>query len=244
MKRVRVVAVACVVGLSLAHSAFAGVTFYVNDTAGFNAAAVALTLAGTENFESSTQAPNQFQNLNDPLAPGVANPPFPTGTGTAAGVRVQSNTLAGSPSTTSPRGTIGLTTASVGFLGTPNDQISNQDPNDSFDMLFTPSNGQFVRAVGLHPLFFDNNATTATSNPGTLEIRVYNTSNVLLGTQTMTNVDYSGTAFLGVVATGTDVIGRINIWDLSTTVFFSGADDVSVYTAVTAPAELVSFSAE
>jgi len=238
VKAVAVVSVAC-----FAHAATAGVNFFVNNSVGFNAAVVSFSLVGTETFEESTLAPNMILTFNDPLSPGVANGSFPAGTGTAAGVKVQSNTLGSNPTALSPRGTNGLTTASVGFVGTPTDQISVQDVGDSFDMIFMPSNGQPVRAVRMLPLYFDNAASSSTSNPGTVVIKVYSPTQVLLGTQTMNSVDYSGSSVLGVVATGTDVIGRINVNDTNNLSFFAGADDIGVYTSLT-PVELMSFSAE
>lgn len=49
-------------------------------------------------------------------------------------------------------------------------QISNNTQADSVDLTFAPANGQFVRAIGMAPLYFDSSATTATSHSGSLEI--------------------------------------------------------------------------
>jgi len=229
--------------LCLAQSSSAAIVFYVNDAAGFGTATASFNLAGTESFEGSSLASGSITTLDDPLVPNVANGPFPSGTLPSAGVSVRSNTLGGNPTSLSPRGASGLATASVGYLGSPSDQVSNNTEADSFDLTFAPSNGQFVRAVGIAPLYFDSSATTSTSHSGSLQIRVYAADQTtLLGTQTITGVDFSGSSFIGVVSSGGDVIGRINIWDLSASSHWQGADDVTVRTTVLLPVELVEFS--
>lgn len=245
MYSVRPLFAAFVALLCFAQSSPAAVVFYVNDQAGFNAATASFNLAGTENFEGSNLAPGTGLPLDDPLVPNTANGPFPSGTQASAGVSVRSNTLGGNPTSLSPHGAFGLSTASAGYAGTPSDQVSNNYQADSFDLTFAPSNGQYVRAVGMVPLYFDSSATTATSHSGGLEIRVYAANQTtLLGTQTINNVNYSGSSFIGVVSSGGDVIGRINIWDLDAVNHWQGADDVSVRTTVPLPVELVEFGIE
>jgi hypothetical protein len=129
----------------------AGIVFFINDQAGFNLQAGSFLFRGSEDFEFSTLLPNEIALVNDPLAPGVANGPFTSGTNPATGLTVQSNTLGGSASTLSPRGANGLVTASAGFLSTPNDQISNNQPGDRFDMIFAP-HGSRRQSRRLYPL--------------------------------------------------------------------------------------------
>jgi len=170
--------------------------------------------------------PNDIALVNDPLAPGVANGPFPSGTNPATGLTVQSNTLGGSAATPSPRGAGGLVTASAGYLSTPNDQISNNQPGDSFDMIFALPMGAGVRAVSFIPLFFPDTGFTT----GTITIQVYGPLNVLLSSTTITGVDYvTASSFVGIVATGADTIARINLWDGSTISNYQGADNIEVY---------------
>lgn len=245
MYRVKPLSVAFVALLCFAQASPAAVVFYVNDQAGFNAATASFNLAGTEDFEGSNLAPDMGTPLDDPLVPNTANGPFPSGTQASAGVSVRSNTLGGNPTSLSPHGAFGLSTASAGYAGTPSDQVSNNYEADSFDLTFAPSNGQYVRAVGMAPLYFGTGATTSTSHSGSLQIRVYAADQTtLLGTQTINNVNYSGSSFLGVVSSGGDVIGRINIWDLDAVNHWQGADDVSVRTTVPLPVELVEFEIE
>ncbi|MCB1041629.1 MAG: hypothetical protein KDC35_01735 [Acidobacteria bacterium] len=219
-------------------TSFGGVSFFVNDIPGFDTARGSTVLAGTEDFESSTLGPNMIATLPDPLAPGVANTPFPTGTNPATGMTVQTNSLGGAPASPMPGGF--LATASVGLLGTPTDQVSTSTPLDaSFDMIFALPQ---TRAVRFIPLVFDD---ASSGNPGTATIRVYDSSNVLLGT--LTDVAVAGfmnpTTVIGVVATGGDDIGRINIFATTAIDNYSGADDIFVYTG-NVPVELLSFEIE
>ncbi len=220
--------------LSSAGLSNAGIIFFINDQPGFNLQAGSLLLRGIEDFESSTLGPNQITILPDPLAPGVANNPFPTGTNPATGLTVQSNTLGGSASAPSPRGSNGLATASAGFLSTPSDQISNNSPQDSFDMLFALPSGAGVRAVSFIPLFFPDSGFAT----GTITIQAYGPLNTLLSSTTITGVDYvNAGSFVGIIATGADTIVRINLWDGSTGSNYQGADDIAVYSDIEAVPE-------
>lgn len=84
-RQVGAAVVFCLASLLVASSSWAGVTFYVNDSSGFASAVSAQSLvsAGTEDFEESTLAANSVGTLDDPLAPGVANSVFLSGTLTA-----------------------------------------------------------------------------------------------------------------------------------------------------------------
>jgi hypothetical protein len=208
---------------------------FINDAAGFNAAIAGYGLLGTENFESSTLGAGMITSFNDPLAPGVANSPFPSGTNPATGLTVQSNTLGGSPTTVSPRGFGGLATASAGYAGTPTDQISSNFPGDSFDMRFGLTS---TTAVSFTPLVF-----TTTSDPaaaGTANLRVYDKMNALIAS--MDNIPVAvytnPTTVIGIVAMTGEDIGRINLFTTSygtsttTSDFVAGADDVSVFAAI------------
>jgi hypothetical protein len=217
--------------IALTSPAHAGILFFVNDSAGFSTASSGFVFLGTEDWEQSTLAPNSLTSISDPLAPGVANGPFPTGSQLAAGVTAQANTLGSAGITTSPRGANAISVASAGFAGTPTDQISSNIPNDSLDLLINPS-GSYSGAVSLNPLYFDLAATTSTSNPGSVVITVYDKSNVLLGTQIMNSVDYSAGAFLGMVSTAGSDIGRINLWaSTNPTNSVAGADNINVFGA-------------
>lgn len=205
------------------------ITFFMNNQAGFTTATASLVSVGVEDFESSTLAPNSGQAVDDPIAPGVANGAFTTGTKTAVGVTVQSNTLGDNPTTVSPRGFAGLSTASAGFLSTPDDQVSANNMADSFDVIVDPPGSDPVTAVNLTPLYFDNAGVVSTD---TLTIRVYNASNTLLDTATISGGNYMTEAsFVGIVASGGDQIYRININDGSAAAIdYIGADDIQVFT--------------
>ncbi len=222
-----------VLALTCTSSARAGIIFFINDQAGFNAATVALTFEGTEDFESSILPPNSFTQFNDPLLPGLLNsgvPVFLTGTNPATGLTVQANTLGGFPVVPSPGGSNALTTASFPFGGTPTDQVSTSQEAHSLDLLFSLASD--IEAVGLVPLYFDSSFNPA--DLGTIEIEVFDSLNTSLGTDSIEFVDFTlPNSFLGIVANGGDDIGRINLHDGSVVQHFVGADDISVFSAAT-----------
>lgn len=217
------------------------ITFFVDNQVGFNAAVSGVgSLAGTEDFESSNLAANSITNFGDPLSPGVANGPFLTGTNPATGLTVQANTLGNSPTTPSPRGASAISTASAGYVSTPNDQVSVNNQADSFDMLFALPGAVPVKAVSFIPLVFDNAANVITD---TMTVRVYDASNNLLGSTTLTGGNYATEgSFLGLITDGT-AIARVNINDSSSSTLFAGADNIKVYGAATTPSVNLSVTA-
>ena len=218
----------CVVLLGCSSTSWAAIIF-VDDPTGFNTAVASagLGFAGLEDWESSNLAPSSITSVSDPLAPGVLNGPFLTGTNPATGLTAQSNTLGGMPNVPSPGS--GLATASAGYFGTPDDQVSNSGPG-SFDMIFGLAN---TTAVTFNPLVFDD---AASGNAGTATIRIFDTSNVLIGSSIdvpvagfMTPASFTS---IGVVAMFGEDIGRINVFATSVDDNFSGADNINVYTGV------------
>ncbi len=209
-------------------SASAGVIFH--NSATFPGAVSGLQSLGLEDFEASTLAPNNITTFNDPLTPGVANGPFPANWQTPnVGLTVQSNAAGGVSTNPSPQGLNGLATASVGFFGTPDDQVTANFPQHSLDLIFNSPVPEPIVAVGLVPLFVDS--VNFPVLQGNVRVDVYNTANVFLGSQTVLADYVAEIAFLGIEATGTDDIGRINLWDLDGVNHFQGADDIDVYAA-------------
>lgn len=212
---------------SLAGATSAAPTIFINDVAGFNAtvAIAALTFVGTEDWESSTLAANNITTVVGPIAPGVANGVFPTGTNVATGLTVQENSGAGMPTNTTSPGN--LATASAGFLGTPTDQVSTNAVGVSFDMIFSLSN---TTAISFTPLVFDQ---AASGNAGTANIRIFDSSNNLLLVHSVNVAGFTNPAtFVGIVSAFGEDIGRINVFATSTNDEFSGADNIDVYTGV------------
>ena len=225
-------------------TASAGLMFYTSEVDFNNAvAASSLIYLGTEDFESSVLPDNNLQRVDDSLQPGVpstslnpaapfppiVDPVFPTGTSTATNITVQSNASGGMPSTPSPRGLDGLVTASAGFAGTPDDQIGTNFVTDSLDLIFNSPVPEPVLAVALIALFFDTVAFDPTAL-GNIEIRVFDSSNVLLGMTTVFGADYvNEVGYIGIVATGGMDIGRINLWDGNALFNTQGVDDIQVF---------------
>lgn len=211
-------------------------TLFVDDAGGFNTAISGSTFAGTEDWESSTLTSNNLSTFSGPLAPGVSNGPFPSGTNVATGLTVQENSNAGMPATTTAPGN--LVTASAGLSGTPTDQVSTQTTTIpvSFDMLFGLAN---TFAVSFNPLVFDVNAT---AGAGLFNIRVFDKSNALIFSQDSINAAAftNPTTLIGVVAMPGEDIGRINLFGTGNivgggSIQFTGADNISVYTVQPVP---------
>ncbi|MEI9865959.1 MAG: hypothetical protein WDN00_15690 [Limisphaerales bacterium] len=208
-------------------NAKAGVTFYTTSGT-FNPAVGSFILRGTETWSTATAT--SASNMADPLIPGVANGPFPTGSSVAVGVRAQGNSLGNNPATLAPGP--GLFYAPAGFVGfsgnaQPTKQVSANKTNASFDLIFTNIAQNIPRAASLSPMYY---RILSPNNSVTLTVRVYNQANTLLGSTTVAGVpDCLETAYLGIVTTGSDTLGRINIW--ATTQDVSGADNIAVYGA-------------
>ena len=184
--------------------------------------------------------PQQHRGVNDPLVPGVANGPYPTRSNLPTGVTAQSNTNGNSATpgvadvvVLNPNGLDGLVATSAGFFGTPSDQLSHNFPQHSLDLLFSVPVVEPLVAVELAPLFFDS-ITFNQNATGAIFVEVYDPSNIFLGDTIVFNVDYGANTaleFIGIEATGTDDIGRINLSDGNGTFHQAGADNIGVYTA-------------
>ena len=124
---------------------------------------------------------------------------------------------------------MGLATYSDGFGSSPTDQLIANFSNHSLDMLFDLD----TQAVSFLPVFVD-----VTGNPNTrgpVEVEVYDLSNNLVGTTVVNDVSFLLTDIeVGVLATGSTTIGRINLYDGSL-VDWQGADDISVFRANSVP---------
>lgn len=216
--------------LGAAPQAQAAILFFT-DQATFTAAqsSAGNTLLGTETFEQSTAAPGSIVALNDPLQQGVANGPFLTGL--TQPITIQSNTNGGNAATRSPLGAGGLAAAAAGnSTGVTSDSIFVEDPANSLDLILTSA--PQLGGVSFNPL--NSNAFGGAGAGNTLQVQVFDLNEVLLGT---TNViaNPMGTNFFGVQVTDTNTIGRINLFNLSSSVESAGVDNVSLFQAVVTP---------
>ena len=157
---------------------------------------------GTEDFEESILDPNNVFGFDDPLESGVPNSPnglpFPVGMTGLPNLIVQSN-LEHSPGNPNPRGVDGLVAVSDGFFGVVSDVVFAGFNVDSLDLIFTGEKS----SVGFNTL-------TILVGVPSVEVRVYSTTNLLLGIMT-TPADPKGDNFIGVWSP--TPIGRINIFD-------------------------------
>lgn len=180
-------------------------TITIDDQATFDGLVAGLNFEGLEDFESANMA--GLLAVDDPLEFGVVNGPFPTGT-TVDGLTLQSNTLEGTPTTTSPRGMEGLATDD-----SPGTQyVTNALSGDSFDMLFDPG----TLAVSFNPLVLNFLGEDA---DGVFQIRVFDSSNTLIfeqdGIFASSYFDPSSYTLIGIVAMMGQDIGRINLYGTS-----------------------------
>ncbi|MEX2307679.1 MAG: hypothetical protein WD738_08815 [Pirellulales bacterium] len=186
--------------LAFSEIAQAGVLFFNSDLA-FDAAVdlADYPFLGREDFEGSTLTAPGNANINDPLTQGVPNGFYPSGL--TQPMRVQTNTLNASPTVPSPGSIMLLVPA--GSRNSVSDVVVPASSAVSFDWLMLEPR---IKAVGLNPIILHEG--------GLAELKVYNQSNQLLGSfQTL--ADAAATNFVGVLATGTDRIGRINFLGLS-----------------------------
>lgn len=215
---------AIIITCAPATATLADITFFLNDQTGFRTATNSLHFRGIEDFESSTLTTGEVAGVDDPLAPGIANGPFPMGTNPAIGLTIQSNTLAGNATTTSPFGFNGLATYADGFGSSPTDQLTTQFMSHSLDLLFEMG----TQAAEFLPLFVDG-----TGNPlltGPIEIEVYDSMNTFLDSIMVPDVSFFLTdKTVGMVATNGMDIGRVNLFDGNSAQHWQGVDDISVF---------------
>lgn len=186
--------------IAFVDSAQAAAIFFNNSTA----FGLAMSLAdhpflGLEDFEGSTLTAPWNQNINDPLTQGVPNGAYPSGL--TQPMRVQTNTLGASATVPSPGSIMLLVPA--GSRNSVSDVVVPASSAVSFDWIF---HDPHIKGVGLNPIILHDG--------GTAQVKVFNHNNQLLGSF-VTPADAAGTQFLGIQATGTDRISRINFLGLS-----------------------------
>jgi hypothetical protein len=186
--------------LAFSAAAQAGVIFYTNAAVyGLAMDAAGNPFFGFENFEGSTLSAPSNQNLNDPLTQGVPNGAYPAGL--TQPMSVQTNTLGASPTNPAPGSILLLVPA--GSRNSDSDVVVPASSAVSFDWILHDPR---IKGVGLNPIILHDG--------GLANLKVYNQNNQLLGSLN-TPADATGSNFVGIQATGTDRIGRINFLGLS-----------------------------
>ena len=216
-----------VIGLAAPGAARADLVWFQDQTAFENAMLAQGKLnKAIETFEENTVPNGEIGLIKNPLQGGVANGPFPNGLD-ASNLTVQTNRLGGNPTVPDVGDIMALPTP--GVLGVTSDVVIAGASTDSLDLIFNDSD---KTGIG-----FDAVTVLANDVSGgiSVEVRVYNTSNALLGMFT-SPADPVGSNFLGVLST--EPIGRINIWDPVEPVNgagVEGADNIQMW-AVPEPA--------
>lgn len=222
-----------------AGDAFGGIIFFTGGSAQTNfhnaASAAGQFQKSFEDFEGGT-IPNGTSVVlaSSILRPGTSNIGggfgFPTGLG-APNLTYQINTGGANAAQPAPfgGGSLRYHGAGVGnfvsdVVTTGPDQIGNF--TESMDLIFSGNN---KTAVGFHLI---SDVPTGAS----LLVKVYDINNVLIqgGVGIFAGVP-QGSRFLGVLATGADLIGRINIYDPNR-LGSVGADNIEMYLVPLPPA--------
>ena len=120
-----------------------------------------------------------------------------------------------------------LSAAPAGLDGTPTSQVGTNFKEDSFDIIFGLAG---TKAVSLLAIFVDAINFDQTVG-GLINVNVFDTANNRIGGLDQILVSsYVNPDFLGILAEGNEMIGRINIKSSTPDVAFLGADDIAVYT--------------
>ena len=145
-------------------------------------------------------------------------------------ITIQSNSLRGGANVPSP-GT-GLAAATAGSSGgVTSDVIFTAASSDSLDLIL--NSAPRLGGVSFNPLNSNFSGNAAAGN--TLQVQVFDLNQMLLGTTSVV-ANPQGTNFFGIQATGTDTIGRINLFNLSLAgVESAGVDNVSLFQAAVTP---------
>ncbi len=238
MKRMTIT-IGMVAALAITGMADAGIIFYTDEALFNQALADAGKISkGIEDFEQTLLGPGFAAVLDDPLNINnlqdfTGQPVFNPGD-FIDNLTFQSNTN-GTPGIDDP-GVNGLFPLGlkglflVGpdtlALGLSAGLLSGLGP-DSFDILSGPPAGDNHTALGMHVF------TLFTGGPRPVEVRVFDKNEQQVGFfPIVTNIN--GT-FLGILATGGDTIGRVNLWSNDT--FQEGVYDVQTY-LIPAPSAL------
>jgi hypothetical protein len=175
-------------------SGYAAVVFFTSQPA-FSLAMAAANNGplGIETFEESTLTAPSNQNINPPLTQGVPNGSYAAGL--IQPMQVQTNSLSGAASIQS--GNIMLIVPG-GSRNAISHVVVPASSADSMDWIMLDPR---IRGVGLNPIILQDG--------GTAHIQVFNQGNQLLGSFD-TPADPTGINFVGIQATGSDLINRIN----------------------------------
>lgn len=204
----------CVVSLGqLASEAQAGLIYY-NSQASFDASGAVVS---TQTFASANVNQGQIQVMGNTLNSATNNGIFSTGSILPGLSLYASGNNPGSD----------LAIVGVGFNNYANKSVFSNFNNQTLNIAF--SSGMTAASLGL----------LSYANVNNIDIFVYNTANVLIGTTTAFNVQNFGAGmFLGITATAGDVIGRIEINSQGTEPSWQGIDRAQFGQVVPVPGSL------
>ena len=189
----------------------AGIIFFTDEAAFNQALADAGKISkGIEDFEQALISPNQAIFLDDPLNINNLQGVFNSGD-FIDNLTFQSNTNGTPPlndpgvNGPNPLGVNGLRLMGPGFGGATNVGLVSPFGNESFDIISGPPAGGNHTALGMHVFSFTTFFTP-------VEVRVFDKNEQQIGLIPI-QMNISG-GFLGILATGGETIGRVNIWSV------------------------------
>jgi hypothetical protein len=205
---------AVVLASSLAGAARADVLVFT-DPVLFQAEVIArsLTSAGVEDFESATLVSS---TIDDPVDAMTASPVFMLGD-ILDGIRIQSNLGGAGAATEAPRGPMAVFIRGPGS-GAVSVVVNNNYQTDSLDLIFLED----FSAVGF--AFTSLFPSTLSTSGGTVfdaagqQIKSFSAPSAL-----------DGTAFVGLVATAGEILGRVNVDRGSSSSGFVGFDEIEPF---------------
>ena len=218
-----------VAAFSIGGFADAAITFFTNEALFNQALADAGKVSkGIEDFEQAIlpPPPNNVVVLNDPLNINNLQGLFPRGD-FINNLTFQSNLDNPGVNGPNPRGVGALVLFGPGLAGSINVSLLSSQLADSFDIISGPPAGGNHTALGMH-------GATNQQGPFPVDVRVFDKNEQQIGGPFEIVVGSDVTQFLGILATGGDTIGRVN---LSSSIL-EGVFDVQTYLPDPCPTDI------
>ncbi len=209
----------------VAGAAFAAATpaqagiFFFSDQAAFDAALAdaGKVLKGSENFPWLA-LPNSVIGTPDPVDVNGSQPGWYVPGMLIDNLAFQSNEGGADSSQTTPNAPDGIALLTTGFLGAVADGLVTNTFVKAFDILSGSPGGANHTAMGM--------TTTTFLGGNSVRVDVYDKNNVLIG-NLAAHPSGVGGSFLGILTTGGDTIGRVNLFDAANGA--EGIYDIAVY---------------
>ncbi len=169
--------------------------------------------------------PGSVTNLGDPLDINSSLPGWVKPGDIIDNLTFQSNLTPFGSNGTNPRGFAGLALFTQGFIGATQDGVVAGHFVDSFDILSGPPDGDNHTAMALQLISFNNSPAGSA-----VTVSVYDKDDDLIGSASDISAPANqGGTFLGILSTGGDTLGRVNIYDVNVGFAAQGIYSIAVY---------------